>query len=61
MIEVQKNYVLTLTEQQARELYYCLSHNLSPKDELMFVYDELKKHFGKKDDFDYQTYIKDYK
>ena len=50
MIEIQKNYKLTLTEQQAQELYKLLRFAkdngtyLTP-EELMPVYNELKKIF----------------
>jgi uncharacterized protein YpuA (DUF1002 family) len=51
MIEVQKNYKITLTEEQARQLYRLLQ--LSSKDfsygerfdELKFLHDELKNLF----------------
>ena len=51
MIEIQKNYKLTLTEQQARELYQLLrtemdSGCLTPDKELVLVYHELKNLFG---------------
>jgi plasmid replication initiation protein len=50
MIEVQKNYKLTLTEQQAQELYQLLrtekdSGCLTLDKELVVVYDELKNLF----------------
>jgi hypothetical protein len=50
MIEIQKNYKLTLTEQQAQELYELLrfaeqGSYLTPDNELMIVYHELKKLF----------------
>ncbi len=50
MIEIQKNYKLTLTEQQAKELYQLLqtekdSGCLTPDKELKLVYHELKKLF----------------
>jgi hypothetical protein len=46
MIEVQKNYKLTLTEQQAKELYWILKDvNLDVDNELKLVYHELKKLF----------------
>lgn len=50
MIEIQKNYKLTLTEQQARELYKLLlsaKHNehITHDNELVLVYHELKKIF----------------
>ena len=50
MIEVQKQYKLTLTEQQAKELYEFLrgakdvGHLHTDKD-LILVYNELKKLF----------------
>ena len=48
MIEVQKNYKLTLTEGQAQELYGLLklqkgSGHLTTDHELVLVYNELKK------------------
>jgi hypothetical protein len=46
MIEIQKNYKLTLTEQQAQELYWILKDvNLDVDNELKLVYHELKKLF----------------
>jgi len=46
MIEIQKNYKLTLTEQQAKELYWILKDvNLDVDNELKLVYHELKKLF----------------
>lgn len=52
MIEVQKQYKLTLTEQQAKELYKFLrgakdvGHLHTDKDlDLILVYNELKKLF----------------
>jgi hypothetical protein len=50
MIEIQKNYLLTLTEEQARELYRLLqtekdSGCLTPDRELKLVYHELKNIF----------------
>ncbi len=50
MIEIQKNYKITLTEQQAKELYELLlsaKHNehITHDNELMIVYHELKKLF----------------
>ena len=50
MIEIQKNYKLTLTEQQAKELYKLLrtekdSGGLTHDKELVLVYNELKKIF----------------
>jgi CRISPR/Cas system-associated endonuclease/helicase Cas3 len=50
MIEVQKNYVITFTEEQARELYRLLqtekdSGCLTPDRELKLVYHELKNLF----------------
>jgi plasmid replication initiation protein len=47
MIEIEKNYKLTLTEQQAKELYQLLrtekdSGCLTPDKELKLVYHELK-------------------
>jgi hypothetical protein len=50
MIEIQKNYKLTLTEQQAKELYEVLQTerdigHLTPDKELVLVYHELKKLF----------------
>jgi hypothetical protein len=50
MIEVQKNYKLILTEDQARELYLLLKTerdmDVSRLKELAPVCDELKKLFG---------------
>jgi hypothetical protein len=48
MIEIQKNYKLTLTEQQAKELYELLrtekeSGCLTVDKDLVLVYNELKK------------------
>jgi hypothetical protein len=50
MIEIQKNYKLTLTEGQAQELYGLLklqkgSGHLTTDHELVLVYDELKNLF----------------
>ena len=50
MIEIQKNYKLTLTEQQAKELYELLrtekdSGCLTVDKDLVLVYNELKKLF----------------
>ena len=50
MIEIQKNYKLTLSEQQAQELYRLLqtekdSGCLTPDKELKLVYHELKNIF----------------
>jgi plasmid replication initiation protein len=50
MIEIQKNYKLTLSEQQALELYRLLqtekdSGCLTPDRELKLVYHELKNLF----------------
>lgn len=50
MIEIQKNYKLTLTEQQAKELYEFLQGaknvgHLSADRDLILVYNELKKIF----------------
>jgi hypothetical protein len=50
MIEIQKNYKLTLTEQQARELYQILDYerkqdNLGVDRDLILVYNELKNLF----------------
>jgi hypothetical protein len=50
MIEIQKNYLLTLTEEQARELYQILDYerkndNLGVDKELKLVYHELKNLF----------------
>ncbi len=50
MIEIQKNYKLTLTEDQARELHDFLQTGknagwLTPDKELVLVYHELKKLF----------------
>jgi plasmid replication initiation protein len=51
MIEVQKQYKLTLTEQQAKELYELLrtekdSGCLTVDKDLVLVYNELKDIFG---------------
>jgi hypothetical protein len=50
MIEIEKNYKLTLTESQAKELYFMLKNAkdgsyLTANDELMLVLNELKKIF----------------
>ena len=50
MIEIQKNYKLTLTENQAQELYQFLrgvkdGGYLSVDRDLILVYDELKELF----------------
>jgi hypothetical protein len=50
MIEIQKNYLLTLTEGQARELYQILDYerkndNLGVDKELKLVYHELENLF----------------
>jgi hypothetical protein len=52
MIEIQKNYKLTLTETQAKELYQFLQTEkdigrLTPDRELKLVYHELKNLFDK--------------
>ena len=51
MIEIQKNYKLTLTEQQAKELYSLLrlqkdTGHLTTDHEIVLVYNELKKIFA---------------
>lgn len=51
MIKISKTYHLALTEQQAKELYFCLKrakddHFVTAESELILVYDELKKLFG---------------
>ena len=51
MNEIQKNYKLTLTEQQTKELYQILDYekkqdNLGVDKELTLVYNELKKIFA---------------
>lgn len=51
MIEIQKNYKLTLTEQQAKELYEFLRGakdvgHLSVDRDLILVYNELKDVFS---------------
>lgn len=51
MIEIQKNYKLTLTEQQAQELYEFLrgvkdGGCLTVDKDLVLVYNELKKIFA---------------
>jgi plasmid replication initiation protein len=50
MIQIEKNYKLTLTENQAKELYLLLrtekdSGCLTPDKELKLVYHELKDLF----------------
>ena len=50
MIEIQKLYTIKLTEQQAKELYWCLKvakeqHKLTVDDELVLVLNELKPFF----------------
>ena len=50
MIQIEKNYKITLTEQQARELYFMLQNAkdgsyLTHDKELVIVYHELKKLF----------------
>jgi uncharacterized protein YpuA (DUF1002 family) len=50
MIEIQKNYKITLTEDQARQLYRLLQSSKEFSygerfDELGFLYDELQKLF----------------
>ena len=50
MIEIQKNYKLTLTEQQAKELYTLLqlqkdTGHLTTDHEIVLVYNELKQLF----------------
>jgi hypothetical protein len=48
MIKIEKNYVLTLTENQARELYQFLDSErdkLTPDKELKLVYNDLKSIF----------------
>lgn len=52
MIEIQKQYKITLTEQQAKELYELLriekdSGCLSVDRDLILIYNELKDIFGK--------------
>ena len=57
MIEIQKNYKLTLTENQARQLYLILLNN---KEELGFNerYDDLKElHKQLKELFDTGTIV----
>jgi hypothetical protein len=51
MIEITKNYTIKLTEQQAKELYWCLQaakeqHKLTVDDELVLVLNELKPFFN---------------
>jgi len=51
MIETLKSYKLTLTEQQAKELYTLLqlqkdTGHLTTDHEIVLVYNELKKIFG---------------
>jgi hypothetical protein len=51
MIETKKSYVVELSEQQARQLYFMLQSNIelltigSGYDELRPLYNELKKIF----------------
>jgi uncharacterized protein YpuA (DUF1002 family) len=50
MIQIEKNYKLTLTENQARELYNFLSDQkkygqITPDTEITLIYYELKKLF----------------
>jgi hypothetical protein len=46
MIEIQKNYKLTLTEDQAKQLYWILKdRKLEGDNDLKLVYHELKKLF----------------
>ena len=50
MIEIQKNYLLTLTEEQAQELYQFLRTEkdigrLGVDKDLKLIYDELKNIF----------------
>ena len=50
MIEIQKNYKLTLTEQQAKELYALLklqkdTGHMTTDHEIVLVYNELKQLF----------------
>jgi hypothetical protein len=51
MIEIQKNYVIRLTESQARDLYQLLRTEkdvrggLTTDDDLVLLYHELKKLF----------------
>jgi hypothetical protein len=51
MIQVKKSYVVELSEQQARQLYFMLQSNIelltigSGYDELRPLYNELKKIF----------------
>jgi uncharacterized protein YpuA (DUF1002 family) len=50
MIEIQKNYKITFTEEQARQLYRLLQSTKEFSygerfDELGFLHDELKKLF----------------
>jgi hypothetical protein len=50
MIEISKTYHIALTEQQAKELYWCLQaakeqHKLTVDDELILVLNELKPIF----------------
>lgn len=51
MIEIQKNYKLTLTEQQVKELYALLqlqkdTGHMTTDHEILLVYNELKQLFG---------------
>ena len=51
MIEIETNYKMTLSEQQARELYQLLRTekdigHLTPDNELILVYQELRKFFN---------------
>jgi hypothetical protein len=52
MIEIQKNYKITLTEQQAQQLYRLLHSSITKEfshgeryDELGILHDDLKKLF----------------
>jgi hypothetical protein len=50
MIKISKTYHIVLTEQQAKELYWCLQaakeqHKLTVDDELILVLNELKPLF----------------
>ena len=46
MIEIKKSYVLELTEQQAKQLYWILKdRKLEGDNDLKLVYHELKKLF----------------
>jgi hypothetical protein len=64
MIEYERTIKLTLTEFQAQELYEFLDRKKTAgfdEQTVSFIYKELKKLFGNKGDFNYETYVEDYK